>query len=83
MGTPVIAFDAGGVRDSLEGCPAGRLVKGTAEMAADIIHMLNNNDVLEQMSKAGPSWVAEKFGRERMTEDYYRFFASLVKNADT
>ncbi len=28
MGTPVVAFDAGGVRDSLEGCPAGRLVNG-------------------------------------------------------
>ena len=27
MGAPVVAFNAGGVRDSLEGCPAGRLVK--------------------------------------------------------
>jgi glycosyltransferase involved in cell wall biosynthesis len=83
MGAPVVAFDAGGVRDSLEGCPAGRLVKGTAEMATEIVHILKNNDVLEQMSKAGPSWVAERFGRDRMTDDYYRFFTSLVNNTGT
>jgi len=83
MGAPVVAFNAGGVRDSLKGCPAGRLVNGTTEMAAEITHILKNNDVLEQMSKAGPSWVAERFGRDRMTEDYYRFFASLLEIADT
>ncbi len=83
MGAPVVAFNAGGVRDSLEGCPAGRLVNGPAEMAAEIIHILTSKDVHRLMSKAGPAWVAEKFGRERMIDDYYRFFASLVNNPDT
>ena len=62
--------------------PAGRLVNEPAEMAIEMVHILNNSDVHEQMSKAGPSWVVERFGRDRMTEDYYRFFASVVNNAD-
>jgi len=82
MGAPVVAFNAGGVRDSLEGCPAGRLVSEPAEMAIEIVHILNNSEVLGQMSQAGPSWVAEQFGRDRMTDDYYRFFASLVDKVD-
>jgi glycosyltransferase involved in cell wall biosynthesis len=79
MGAPVVAFNAGGVRDSLEGCPAGRLVNGTAEMAAEMIHILKNSEALGQMAKAGPSWVAERYGRDRMVQDYYRYFASMLE----
>jgi len=82
MGAPVVAFNAGGVRDSLEGCPAGRLVNGTSEMAAEMIRILGDKDVLKEMSAAGPAWVASRFGRERMLDDYYRFFASLINKAD-
>jgi glycosyltransferase involved in cell wall biosynthesis len=81
MGTPVVAFDGGGVRDSLEGCPAGVLVKnGAQEMAAEVIRLLKDNDVRQRMSKAGPLWVAERFSRGRMIEEYYRFFSSLTIN---
>jgi glycosyltransferase involved in cell wall biosynthesis len=81
MGTPVVAFDAGGVRDSLEGCPAGVLVKdGAQEMAAEVVRILKDKEVRRRMSEAGPQWVAERFSRERMVEEYYRFFEACIEH---
>lgn len=78
MGTPVVAFDGGGVRDSLDGCPAGVLVRnGALEMAAEVVRILKDREVRRRMSEAGPQWAAERFSRERMVEEYYRFFESL------
>ncbi|MCK9419449.1 MAG: glycosyltransferase family 4 protein [Nitrospirae bacterium] len=80
MGTPVVAFDGGGVRDSLEGCPAGVLVRnGAQEMAAEVVRILKDREVRRRMSEAGPKWVAERFSRERMVDEYFQFFNSLVK----
>jgi L-malate glycosyltransferase len=86
MGTPVVAFNEGGIRDSLENCPAGILVSGgTHEMADEIARILKNPELLKRMSDAGPEWVAKRFSRDRMVEDYYRFFGTLMrqKDADT
>jgi len=81
MGTPVLAFDEGGIRDSLEGCPAAILIKnGAQEMAAEAVGILKDQEVLKRMSEAGPRWVAERFSRERMIEDYYRLFGSLIQD---
>ena len=78
MGTPVIAFDNGGVRDALEGCPAGILIKGGAkEMAVEVTRLLKDASARKMMSEAGPRWVSERFSRERMVDEYYRFFESL------
>lgn len=80
MGAPVVSVNQGGIRDSLEGCPAGILVDGGAkDMAASIIGILNDRSLREKMSAAGPKWVAGRFNRERMVDDYYAFFAGLVK----
>jgi glycosyltransferase involved in cell wall biosynthesis len=78
MGTPVIAFDAGGVRDSLEGCAAGKLVSGSGDMAEEITNVLTNDALRRRMSEAGPQWIRERFARERMIEDYYNFFNSII-----
>jgi len=81
MGTPVVAFDEGGVRDALEGCPAGILVSdGAHGMAKEIIKILRNKELRNMMSIAGPRWVAERFSRDRMIEEYLRFFADIIKN---
>ena len=81
LGTPVLAFDEGGIRDSLEGCPAAVLIKKDAqEMAREAVGILKDQEVRKRMSEAGPRWVAERFSRERMIEEYYRLFESLVKN---
>ncbi len=79
MGTPMVSVNEGGIRDSLEGCPAGTLVEGGPErMAEAVVHILKNSALKKNMSEAGPGWVAERYGRQRMVDDYYSFFASLV-----
>lgn len=85
MGTPVVAFDEGGVRDALEGCPAGTLVRdGAHGMAEEVIRILQNKELRKMMSTAGPHWVAERFSRGRMIEEYFRFFDDvLTKNKST
>ena len=77
MGKPMVALNAGGICDALEGCPAGSLVNGAEKMAAEIIRILRDETLYARMAKAGSRWVKEKFTRERMVEDYLRLFASL------
>ena len=75
MGAPVISVNEGGIRDSLEGCPAGILVDGgPEEMAAAVINLLKNHPLRAFMAAAGPKWGADRFSRQRMIEDYCRFF---------
>lgn len=82
MGKPVVAFNEGGIRDSLENCPAGVLVDGGAmEMAQEVIRILRDPWIISRAAEAGPRWVAEHFSRERMVEEYYRFFQSIVNGA--
>ena len=80
MGTPVVAFDSGGVRDALEGCPAGVLIStGAKGMAGEVVRILKDSSLRQRMSEAGPHWVAERFSRERMIDEYYGLFSRLVK----
>jgi glycosyltransferase involved in cell wall biosynthesis len=79
-GTPVVSVNEGGVRDSLEGCPAGVMVDGGSDkMAGAVISILKDASLHAKMSTAGPQWVAEHFGRERMIQEYYGFFQSLIR----
>jgi glycosyltransferase involved in cell wall biosynthesis len=79
MGTPVVAFDEGGVRDALEGCQAGALIKkGAREMANEVVRIFKDAAVRQRMSEAGPRWVAERFSRERMIDEYHRYFKSIL-----
>lgn len=80
MGKPAVAFNAGGIRDSLENSPAGVLVNGGAgEMAAEIVSILRDADRRKRMSDEGPRWARGRFGTQRMVDDYERFFRSLTK----
>jgi glycosyltransferase involved in cell wall biosynthesis len=78
MGTPVVAFGEGGVRDALEECPAGMLVKDSRGMAEAVIRIMKDSELKKKMSAAGPKWIAERFSCTRMVEDYFHFFESLV-----
>ncbi len=81
MGTPVVSVNEGGIRDSLEGCPAGVLVDGGPKnMAFEVVRISKESSLHARMSEAGPKWTADRFGMERMINDYFRFFQSL-KNA--
>ncbi len=80
MGTPVVSVNAGGIRDSLENCPAGLLVDGgPAEMSEAILKILSDDTLRKNMSSAGPRWVEERFKKERMIDDYYQFFKRVEK----
>ncbi len=79
-GTPVVSVNAGGIRDSLEGCPAGVLVDGgPEEMAVEVIKILKDPSLRGGMSEAGPRWTAGRFSKERMVDDYYRFFEDVLR----
>ncbi len=79
MGKPVVAFDAGGIRDSLDGSPCGRLVAGGAtEMAEVLAGLLAHRDSRAAMASAAPRWVRERFGRQRMIDDYEQYFRTLL-----
>jgi len=81
MGRPVVSFNAGGIRDSLENSPCGILVDGGAsEMAGALYGLLDNTERLRTMSEAAPLWVQSKCGRDRMVDDYERYFEMLLKN---
>jgi glycosyltransferase involved in cell wall biosynthesis len=78
VGTPVVSVNEGGIRDSLEGCPAGLLVDGGPdEMARGVIRILKDPSLRTRMKEAGPKWTTEHYGRKRMVDDYFRFFKSL------
>ena len=79
MGKPVIAYNAGGIRDSLEGSPCGMLVDGgAADMAAAVAGLLGDQQRLKAMSENAPRWVRERYGRQRMIDDYDRYLRSLI-----
>jgi glycosyltransferase involved in cell wall biosynthesis len=79
MGAPVISVNEGGVRDSLEGCPAGILVHGGQDaVTASVLRVLSDNDLRRKMSRAGPLWVNERFNKQRMVDDYYQFYVNLT-----
>jgi glycosyltransferase involved in cell wall biosynthesis len=79
MGKPAVAFDAGGIRDSLEGSPCGMLVRGgPKEMADTLSELLTDGQRLQAMADAAPVWVRQRFGRERMIEDYETYFRSVL-----
>jgi glycosyltransferase involved in cell wall biosynthesis len=81
MGTPMVSVNEGGIRDSLEGCPAGELVDGgPKEMAAAVVKVLKDPSRKKEMSAAGPAWVSERYSRERMVRDYHSFFGSLIQS---
>jgi glycosyltransferase involved in cell wall biosynthesis len=79
MGRPVVAYNAGGIRDSLEGSPCGVLVGGNAaDMAVALSGLLADEERLRTMTEAAPRWVREAYGRQRMIDDYERYFRMLV-----
>jgi glycosyltransferase involved in cell wall biosynthesis len=79
MGTPVVSVNEGGIRDSLEGCPAGVLVdNGPEHMAAAVVRILKDPSLHARMAEAGSLWISKRFSKERMLNDYYDYFRSLI-----
>lgn len=79
MGKPVVAYNAGGIRDSLEGSPSGVLVDGgPSDMSKAILGILTNGKQYRDLTEQAPAWVHTRFRRERMVDDYEEYFRSLI-----
>jgi glycosyltransferase involved in cell wall biosynthesis len=78
MGRPMVSYNAGGIRDSVEGSPCGMLVDGgPVEMAEALSGILSDQGRLRAMSAAAPAWVRGRYARQRMIDDYEQYFRSL------
>ena len=78
-GLPMVVYNAGGIRDAVEGSPAGFAVDGgPREMADMVIRFMENAGKDRSLSDAASRWILERFNRQRMVDDYERYFRSLL-----
>lgn len=77
MGIPVVASAARGSAETVQDGTTGRIV--TRETAVDfaeaVIALLGNPGFREGVRSAGPLWIEQRFGLERMVDDTLRFYA--------
>ncbi len=75
-GTPVIAFNTGGVSDTLNSGTTGILVedKNIDEMTNSIIELLNDSDKYKQMCVAARVLVEEKFDVNVIKDQYLNIY---------
>ncbi|MEA1925806.1 MAG: glycosyltransferase [Patescibacteria group bacterium] len=79
-GTPVIASDVPGLRDSVKQARSGRLVPyGDIDaFAKEISSMLQDQELREKMQEGARDW-ADKFGWEKSSESFYSFIFECEK----
>ncbi|MCC7429247.1 glycosyltransferase family 4 protein [bacterium] len=78
-GVPVIATDNGGTKEVIENGKNGFIIEiGDAEgLAEKIVFLKSNRNILEQFSNETQKTVIEKFGIEKMVENYEEFYSKL------
>ena len=83
LGKPVIASAVGGVPEIIEHQHNGLLVSPNDPIAlADaIVRLLNDPDLSELLGKNARNTVMAKFSMERMRNETYEYYRSVLKNA--
>ncbi len=78
-GTPVVAFDAPGIRDSIRPGKSGFLVTygDVAALAEAMLRILENPELRDRMGKAGRAWV-ETLHWDRLARDLEAFLLNIV-----
>jgi glycosyltransferase involved in cell wall biosynthesis len=77
-GTPVVAYNEGGVVDILRGENVGILVDGgPSEFAAAVADLLRDHERRYAMGRQGNALVEEKYSRSAMTARYLELFRRL------
>ena len=80
-GTPVWAFDVGGLRDAIQPGAAGNLIPfaDTDRMAEEICARFRDGN-LPAMGERAAAWVRETFPVEKMAEQYLKLYREALAN---
>ncbi len=81
MGKPVIGADVGGVGELMKDGENGYLVKpdSPSDLAGAVIKVLRSDDRGRMMGAKGRDMAVRNFSADRMCEDMYKLYASLMK----
>lgn len=76
VGTPVIATDVGGVRETMVEAVTGRAIQTShpMDLAEAVIEWLERSALVEQARSQGPRVARERFSLERMLDDTLRVY---------
>jgi glycosyltransferase involved in cell wall biosynthesis len=80
-GTPVWAFDVGGLRDAIQPGATGNLIPfpDTSQMAEDICAQARSGN-LPAMGDRAAEWVRQTFPAEKMAEQYLQLYRAALEN---
>jgi len=82
-GTPLVAFNEGGMVDILRGEDVGILVEGgPREFAAAVAGLLRDHERRFYMGRRGFDLVTEKYSRRAMGARYLEFYGRLLRSTD-
>jgi glycosyltransferase involved in cell wall biosynthesis len=80
-GTPVVAFDVGGVSDALRHLETGYLAKASdvGDLVAGITLLLGDAVLRERVGAAAVALIREQFSERRQTQSFLDLYASLAE----
>lgn len=79
-GVPVASTDAGGLKETVEGCGLVSPVKDYKALAANINQLLNDSDLRKSVTEKAKQRVAEKYSVQKNTERYLTLFRQLTSS---
>ena len=79
-GKPVIASKIGGPAEIVEDAETGFLVnpRDTEAVAERIIRLIKDEKLRKRMGRKARKIVVEKYSLEKISEEYYRLYRSLI-----
>ncbi|MBV6520967.1 MAG: 2-deoxystreptamine glucosyltransferase [Gemmatimonadaceae bacterium] len=79
-GTPVVAFDSGGIADTMNAGETGILVpaRDTRRFAQALDSLVSSPDVARRMGAAGISWATERFAPEAVAARYAAIYRDAL-----
>jgi glycosyltransferase involved in cell wall biosynthesis len=81
-GTPLVAYNQGGIVDILRGRDVGVLVDGgPREFAAAVSSLLKDHDSRFRMGQSGSEMVLDEFSRRAMADRYLDFYRKLLNRS--
>lgn len=76
---PVVSTDAGGLKETVEGCGLISTVKDYKSLAVNINHLLNDTDLRNSLTEKAKKHVADKYSVETTIQEYLKLFIKLRK----